>query len=363
MVLELILFIAILGVLVLSHEFGHFWAAKRSGMRVDEFGFGFPPQIFKMKRGETTYSINLIPFGGFVKIFGEDPGEEEAGSSSRRFTARPRKFQAFVVVAGVLANFILAWILLSASFMVGAPQPLGEGVSAKDSKVFVVEVFPDSPADKAGFLPGDIVSSVSYNNTTQQVENAEDVLSAVEAAGNKELTFFIARDGKEGTITVSSEAGILEGRKAVGISLETIGLVSFSPPRALYEGFFKTIQFIELTARGLFSLIVGAFFGTATLEEVTGPVGIYGLVGDAQSLGFQYLIGFIALLSISLGVINLIPFPALDGGRLLFIIIESIKGSPIRPSIANALNYAGFAILVIFMIVVSIGDLSKLGLF
>ncbi|MAZ40556.1 hypothetical protein CL654_00355 [bacterium] len=360
---ELLVFIIILSILVLSHEFGHFWVAKKSGMRVDEFGFGFPPKLWGKKYGETEYTINLIPFGGFVKIYGEDDPNPEYQGGGRKFASKSKWAQAAVIVAGVAFNFILAWLLFSIGFMIGFPTPLTEDTIGivENPQVLITNVFNESPAEVADLRIGDAVLALSQGGRRIDVQDPSQVSEFVSNSGVGEIAFRILRDGKEEVVTITPAQGILEGRQAIGISLESIGLVSLPPHIALWEGLKKTGQFIWLTVFGFFGIIKDALVGQAGFETISGPIGIYSLVGQAQTLGFTYLLGFTALISISLGIINLVPFPALDGGRLLFLIIEAVKGSPIKPQVANTLNYVGFGILLLLMVLVSYGDLLKIG--
>lgn len=361
--LEIIVFIIILSVLVLSHEFGHFWVAKKSGMRVDEFGFGFPPKIWGKKYGETEYTINLIPFGGFVKIYGEDDPNPEYQGGGRKFTSKSKFAQATVIGAGVVFNFLLAWLLFSIGFMIGFPTPVDENTVGvvRDQQILITNVVNQSPAQDADLRIGDEVLALSQGSRRIDVKDPAQVSDFVENAGVGEIAFRVSRGGEEKVVTIVPAEGILEDRQAIGISLEAIGLVSLPPHVAIWEGFIRTGQFIWLTFIGFIGIIKDAFVGQAGFDTISGPIGIYSLVGQAQTLGFTYLLGFTALISISLGIINLVPFPALDGGRLLFLVIEAIKGSPIKPQVANTLNYIGFGILLLLMILVTYGDLLKIG--
>jgi len=361
--IEIIIFILILSILVVSHEFGHFIVAKKAGMRVDEFGFGFPPRIFGKKYGETLYSLNLIPFGGFVKIFGEDEVTAKNDNDARKFSSKSKKAQALVIFAGVLFNFLLAWLLFSIGFVIGFPTPIDEYTTGviKDQRVLVTNVFDKSPAQEADIRIGDAILSLSQGSRQISVIDPSEVSDFINSAGVGTITFTVLREGKEEIVVIAPAEGVLEGRQAVGISLDAIGLVSLPAHLAVWKGLQRTCQFIWLTVVGFVGIIKDAFVGQAGFESVSGPIGIYSLVGQAQTLGFAYLIGFTALISISLGIINLVPFPALDGGRLLFLLIEAIKGSPIKPEITNTLNYIGFGILILLMVLVSYGDLLKIG--
>ncbi|HEY4715112.1 MAG TPA: RIP metalloprotease RseP [Candidatus Paceibacterota bacterium] len=365
--MSIILFIVILLVLVIVHEFGHFITAKKSGIRVDEFGFGFPPKLFSKKLGETTYSFNVIPFGGFVKIFGENPDEESISGpdKDRSFVHKPKYIQAMVLFAGVFFNFLLAWLLLSLGFMSGLPtsqtsEPRGTILS--NQNLVITGVTPKAPADLSGIKIGDKVISISASdaslNTTEL--NPEAVQKFIGDRSGRPLEFSISRSGEIQNLEVIPKAGLLEGRAAIGVSLDTIGIIKLPTHKALWRGLKDTSILTVRTAVSLGKLVKDSVLGQADFSAITGPVGIVGIVGDAYQFGFIYLISFAALISVNLAVINLIPFPALDGGRLLFLLIETIKGSPIKPKIANALNAVGFILLLLLMVVVTYHDIAKL---
>jgi len=364
--MSVLIFIIILVILILAHEFGHFIVAKRSGIRVDEFGIGFPPKIFGKKFRETEYSINWIPFGGFVKIFGEDMEEEAISGQDRErsLISKPKYIQVAVIAAGVFFNILLAWILISIGFMSGLPAPvsMAEGGKMENAHLTVIAVGQDTPAEKADLRPGDHIIALATETAALQDEVTPDAVSLfISEYGDEQIAILYERAGESGTVFVSPEEGILEGRFAIGITMDTIGILTLPPHKAIWEGAKTTIGLTEAIIVGFAGLIKGAFAnGGASLAAVTGPVGIIGLVGDASDFGFVYLLGFTAFISINLAIINLIPFPALDGGRLLFILIEAIKGTPIRPSVARAANTIGFLLLIILMLVVTYNDMVKI---
>ncbi len=362
--MSVIIFIVALAVLVFVHELGHFITAKLSGIRVDEFGLGFPPKIIGFKRGETTYTLNAIPFGGFVKIFGEDPdGESISGpDSARSFVNKPKSIQALVLVAGILFNIIFAWILISLGFMIGMPVPQGysQDVQVQNAQVTITAVTPNSPAEKAGLKGGDQITKLQSGVDVVEHPTAADISPFISAHPNKEVAISYTRGDQQGTISVVPTTGIVADHPAIGVSLDELGTLKLPFFKAFYEGAKLTGYLVKSTAEGLAQFIGQAVTGHAKFSDVTGPVGIAGLVGDARQLGEVYLLSFIAFISINLAVINLIPFPALDGGRLLFVLIEKIKGSAISPKIANTVNGIGFGLLLLLMLVVTFHDILKL---
>lgn len=362
--MTVIIFIVVLAVLIFAHELGHFLVAKVTGMRVDEFALGFPPKIFSFKWGETTYSLNLIPFGGYVKIPGEDYEESalKLEESDRLFYNKPKWAQVAVLVSGVAFNIILAWLLISVGFMTGLPTSASSdaGFDVEDPRLLITSVLPDSPAEDAELKTGDeILSLISDGQTFSEIEDIERVQDII-ANSEDELVLGILRGDEFLEKGVLPEEGVVDGKTAIGVGLDMVGIAKLAPHRALVEGARTTVSMTGAITVGLWNFIADAFSGGADLSQVAGPVGIATLVGDASRLGFVYLMSFTAIISIHLAVINLVPFPALDGGRLLFVLIEKLKGSPIKPKIANALNVVGFAILILLMIVVTVSDVFKL---
>jgi regulator of sigma E protease len=358
------IFIIILGVLIFVHELGHFLVAKKSGIRVDEFAIGFPPRIFSWVRGETKYVLNLIPFGGYVKIFGENPDEESmTGSDSKRSFVNAKKWkQICVLLSGIFFNILFAWILISISFMFGSLVPVGEGASdyskyIKDSQIILTGVATDSPAQKAGLAQGDrllVVDSLTENNLTTAA-----IMDNIKSSKNNQIDITYERNGQTNKIKVTPELSKIENKKIIGIYMENVGIVKLNPILALWEGGKLTAITVKQVAIGLGTFIFKAVKGQGDFSQVSGPVGIVSLVGDAAHFGLAYFLGFVAFISLNLAIINLVPFPALDGGRVLFVVIEAIIRRPIKPKIANAANAIGFFILISLMLVITYRDIMK----
>ena len=364
--MTVIIFLIILAILVLVHELGHFITAKKSGIRVDEFGIGFPPTVFswKPKKSETKYSLNLIPFGGFVKIFGEDPDEASirGPESKRSLTNKPKSIQILVLASGIIFNIIFAWALLSFGFMWGLPLTIDETNEqyAQNIDLTITAVLPDSPAEGAELKTGDNIIELVQGSFILENPNSDEVKEFISKNGEKEFLLKYRRGKELGEVSLIGNKEILENEIAVGIGLDRVGIVKFPLLKSIKEGTVTTIKLLGLITVGLANFISDAFTGEADFSQVSGPVGIIGLVGNASALGFVYLLTFTALISLHLAIINLIPFPALDGGRILFVIIESIKGSPISPKIQNWINGIGFALLILLMFVITYNDILKL---
>ncbi len=395
-ILAVILFIIIIAILVFVHELGHFVVAKWRGIRVDEFAIGFPPRIFSFKYGETVYAINCIPFGGYVKIFGENPDEESltGPDSSRSMVNKGKITQTAVLLAGVTFNVLFAWLLISFSFMSGMPTSAGfasayfangtASSSVINTRVIVTGLVKDSPAEKSEIKVGNVINSISIakstGSTTATVASAAPVSATTSLSGDsltvssiqdfiqnssgKPIAFDIASKTSSNDhkiIVITPAAGLVSGKAyGIGIGMDTVGIIKISPLKAFYYGAITTGIILKETAVGLFNFIIQTFIGKSHLSEVSGPVGIIGMVGQASEYGWAYLVSFTAFISINLAVINVLPFPALDGGRILFIIIETIKGSKLSPKIANTANAIGFALLLALMLAVTFHDVVKL---
>ena len=351
-----IIFIVVLGILVLVHEFGHFYVAKKAGMKVEEFGFGFPPRLFGIKKGETVYSINWIPFGGFVKIYGES-GEGEG--NPRSFISKPLGVRAKVIVAGVLMNLLLAAVLLGFGNFLGLRIGLIGDDSARDIKIQILQVSQDSPAQAVGLKTLDEIKRLQKNNDTIEPTNVETVQNFIKKYAGEEINLTIIRNGGEVDLKLIPRKDPPPGQGAIGVNLAKTGLVSYPWYEAIWRGIHDTgIMTANITvALGFF--FKNIFINSKLIGDVSGPIGIAVLTGQAAGLGFNYLLQFVALLSINLAVLNIIPFPALDGGRLLFIGIEKLKGSPVSKKVEGFTNAAGFVFLIALMIWITVKDVTK----
>ena len=359
--MSIIIFIIILSALIIVHELGHFLVAKKFGIRVDEFGLGFPPrarQLFTWKG--TPFTLNWLPFGGFVKIFGENPTENKTktDANSESFASKNRGIQASVLVAGVVGNFLFAWLLFSLGFITGLPAPVNLSLPTENARTVITTVLPASPAAIAGLKSGDAIVSLSRNGIYSGLtpEEASNFIAQLPVP----ITFEVERGGQVSTRIVTPEGGIIGDRLAVGISMDVIGIVKLPPHKAIWYGLKTTSELTLLTGQAIGTFIFQALGGRADLSGVTGPVGIVGMVGDARELGLAYLLTFTALISINLSIINLLPFPALDGGRLLFIGIEVLTRRSVPPQIFNVVNAVGFALLILLMIFITVQDVRNI---
>lgn len=364
--MSIIIFLLVLFVLVLVHEWGHFIVAKKTGMRVDEFGIGFPPKLFSLKKGETEYTFNALPIGGFVKIWGENYADaaeaEKAGENiDRSFAARPKWAQALVLVAGVTMNILFAWFLFSLTYMIGFPTAVDEAVATDSAELYITQVIKDGPA--AAIPPGAVVTVIE--SSVGQVENPTptEFSNLINLTAPEEVKLTYKYKDQTFTAELTPVQGLIEKDKerfAVGTALAMVEVVRQPFFTSVINGLSSTWNgFLGIT-KGLWSLISQAFTGQADFSQVAGPIGIVGMVGEAASFGLTALLSFTAIISLNLAVINLLPFPALDGGRLLFVAIETATRRQIPPEWAGRVNLAGFAILMLLMIAVTYNDIVRL---
>lgn len=374
--MDIFIFIVVLCALIVVHEFGHFVAAKLAGMRVDEFGLGYPPRALTItKRGGTAYTLNWLPFGGFVKIYGEDPSTllessqdkelSAGGDAARAFSSKTRLAQALVLVAGVAMNLLFAYILITSSLVMGTPRALSESelAQARNKELAVAGVLPNTPAALAGLLPGDTIIGAKDVAREWHSADPKSFSAFVNEGRGSAITLEVKHDGKGRLITATPVTGIAQSdpaRYALGVEVATIGIVPLSFGAAVTEGASLTWGATKLTAVGLAHFFSSIFTLSADLSQVSGPVGIAGAVGSASSQGVGNLFSIMALISINLALINLIPIPALDGGRLLFVLIESVIRRPIKASISQSINMVGFVFLILLMIVVTAHDIFKI---
>ncbi len=355
----LIIFIIVLGVLVFVHEFGHFIFAKRAGMKVEEFGFGFPPRIWGIKKGETTYSINAIPFGGFVKILGE--GGEQA-DNPRSFSSKPVGSRLLVIIAGVSMNFFLAVVLLMLTNFFGLRIGLVDDKTAsvaRDKQVQIIEISKDSPADKAELKLLDEVVGFRTEGLLTMVLSAEDVQNFIVKNAGKPVTIAIKRNGETIEKEIVPRLNPPEGQGALGVSLALTGVVSYPWYEAIWRGVYNAVILTMNTLFGYFVLFKTLLLNGKLIADVSGPVGIATLTGQAARMGINYLMQFTAMISINLAILNIIPFPALDGGRALLIIAEKIKGSPVNKKAEQLVNTVGFVFLLALMVYVTTKDIMR----
>lgn len=367
--MSIILFILILVALIVVHELGHFLVAKWCGMKVEEFGIGYPPRAWTfMRRSGTNYTLNWLPFGGFVKIKGED-GENKRQEGKGKgqgdsFVDKPYWQQAVVLIAGIAMNIVFAWVLFSVALALGMPRVLTdtEVPRAHNVSLVISHVMEDSPASAAGLLAGDKIQRAIAEGTEFTGAASTDFTAFVGSQESEPVTLLIQRGEENLMLSVVPETGVIleaPGRAALGVGVAPVGIVPVPFYAAPIEGAKLTWSVTEQVAVGLAHFFAGLFTLSADLSQVSGPLGIAGAVGDASANGLIALFMLTAIISINLALINIIPIPALDGGRLLFVLIEWVTRKPIPAGVTGAMNGVGFVFLILLMIIVTASDLWK----
>jgi regulator of sigma E protease len=355
----LIVFLSLIGLIIL-HEFGHFILAKKFGVKVEEFGIFLPPRIFGKKIGETVYSLNLLPFGAFVKMPGEIGGEIE---DPRNFSGKPIWQRVLILLGGVISFWIISAILLSIVFGMGVPQAISDEADAVNPKVQIVAVASDSPAQVAGIKVGDTIASLKLKikNEKLKIDKVKQVQEFTKEHLGQAITLTIER-GKE-VFDVSLIPRVLppEGEGAMGVGLVRTTLTSYPWYLAPIKGVEACFNLTGSIGTGLLqvfgNLIQGK--GLPPGAQLMGPIGIGSLMAQAANLGLTYYLQFIAIISIYLAIFNILPIPALDGGKLLFLGIEKVRRKPVSQKIEQSITSIFFALLIALMIWVTIKDIMR----
>ena len=349
MFLTVVIFIAILVVLILIHEFGHFMVAKLTGVKVKEFAFGFPPRLFSIKRGVTRYSFNLIPLGGYVSLLGEDEAIVEPGS----YYSKKIWQKILIVGTGVVMNFILAIVILTIGFSVGMTPLVSDPSNLsgeKTSQVMVVEIVSKSAAESIGLKTGDILKGFS---SPQDLQNFTKTYAG--------QTVNLEIENKSGLETRPVKLG--EGEAPLGVG--TVSITKIKQPiwRALITATLEVGRSIKIIFVVLGDILKSVFTTGQTGEAgagLVGPIGIFNFTAEALKIGWIYILELLAIISINLGIINILPFPALDGGKILFLALEGIfRKKVVRQEIENLIHTIGFIILIILLLAITFRDIWR----
>ena len=345
--MTVILFIFVLLVCVLVHEWGHYITAKKSGMLVEEFGFGIPPRLWSFKKGETKYSINALPIGGFVKIAGEN-GTEANIPYERQFESKPWYIKTLVLLAGVIMNFVLAVVLFAAAYTIGLPGITPSGTPT------VVSVVEGSPVEAANIVVGDIVASVRVGSDDVAVLDTETIRNAI-VSSTKPVTIQYIHKGISNTVTITPTTE----ERMIGVTIEPIGIVRESFFSAIGHAWTQSVDLVGQIFATIGMLVGGLFTGEGSVKGLMGPVGLAREVGTAATFGVTYLLAFIATISLNLAVLNVLPFPALDGGRLIVVWGETLTRRKFSPTVVGIIHMVGFLLLILLMVILTIGDIRK----
>lgn len=363
MLITVLAFIIILSVLVIVHELGHFFVAKKLGIKVEEFGVGFPPRAFSRKIGETVYSINWLPVGGFVKLYGEDAAgggavrsqksevksQNSVDEVERAYYARPLWQRMAVVTAGVIMNVILAIVVISFLFAT-------QGVPLPTDNIIVTEVAPNSPAAIAGILKNDRILKIDG----KQIKTTELFISQTKKLRGQEVTLIVKRGDSEFTTKLTPRLNAPKNQGAMGVAISNIEVKKYSWFEAPIFGTIEAAKFSWMIASGLGTMIVDFVLHGTKPQGVAGPIGVAQLTGEAVRAGWFAVLWFMALLSLNLAVLNILPIPALDGGRFFFMIIEMLTGKKVSPKYEAYAHGVGLVLLLGLMAVVTLLDIVRL---
>ncbi len=377
------LFLAVLGVLVYIHEAGHFLTARRNGVVCHEFGFGFPPRAVGIVKDDETgvyrwvvgnesyhgqntlFSFNWIPLGGFVRIKGENGTEGDPDS----FAVQSIWVRFKILFAGVFMNFILAWVLIAGVMILGSPVPLDEvgGSASKINQEWIVDaprvminsVNPESPASEMGLSPGDVVTKVCDAESCLTIAKEEDLKNATVGFKGRDVEVVVRRGESVETLTGTLRAEVSETQGALGVSMADMVTAQYPWHIAIVEGLLRTLSLMVAILVAFGGLLKSLFGAGSVGADVSGPVGIAVMTQQMRDLGLVFIMQFTAILSINLAIINALPIPALDGGRILFLLIEKIKGSPVSPRIEGIIHTVSFTLLLVFMLYITVNDVLR----
>jgi len=356
--------------LIILHELGHFILAKKFGVKVEEFGIGYPPRLFGKKFGETIYSINLLPFGAFVRIY----GQEERIDDPRSFSEKPFWQKAFIILGGVASFWLISAILLSIVMSLGVPTAIEdeENHNLVDPKVQIAFVAPSSPAEEAGLEIGDVVKKFSINNLPGRpqadspkgcfpINKVKELQELTETYKGQEVVLTIQRGKKIFDVSLIPRIFPPEGEGPMGVALLRTALKSYPWYQSPIQGILATSGLTWNIIRG-WGQIISSLFTQGRLPpgvEIAGPPGIFKLFIEVGELGANYFLQFISIIAVHLALINVLPIPALDGGWLLFLVIERIKGKPINQKVVQKISAIFFILLIILIFLISIRDIRK----
>jgi regulator of sigma E protease len=350
--------ISIVGLITL-HEVGHFALAKKFKVKVDEFGIGYPPRVIGKKIGETIYSINLLPFGGFVKM----PGEVTKDDDPRSFSNQPVWKRALIVIGGVVTFWVMAAILFSIVFFMGArvavPDNIGSGLI--DPEINIVGVAPDSPAQLAGLKLGDSIKEMSFGQETISPTKVVEIQEFTAQHFDQDILLTVGRGEETFQTSLIPRPSPPQGEGPMGVALARTAIKKYPWYQAPWQGIVNTWNLTGGIIEGYARMIGNIFAGQPSGVQLAGPVRIvFDILPQAQKLGASYFLNFLGMLAVYLAIFNILPIPALDGGKLLFLGIESIRKKPVSEKTEQNITVAFFLLLVALMVWVTIKDISIL---
>ena len=354
MEVDIIIFVLALSILVLVHEFGHFFAAKITGVKVEEFGLGLPPRIIGKKRWGTIWSLNWLPIGGFCKLFGEDPNENGANKSKSSFLSKNPWQKALIVLGGVIMNLVLAVVVFAVVYSI-------IGIPIETDRVSVIGVAENSPASDAGIKMDDVVVKVG----DKEIVKGNELTNEIANYKGKKVSFIVKRKGEENLlpILVSVREKSPEGQGLVGIVISNTEMQKiewYEFYKGIGAGFKEAYYWGKIIGGGVFQMIAGLMTGNVP-KDVSGPIGMFKATSNIRNnQGFLAMVHFFGVVSVNLAIVNVLPFPALDGGRILFVIYELVTKKRANEKLETLVNNIGMMILLGLILLITIGDISRL---
>ena len=359
--MNILLLALILVFLIITHELGHFIAAKLFGVRVDEFGIGYPPRAFLLgKIGTTEYTLNWIPFGGFVRLYGEDADATGVGS----FIRAAKWKQGLILIAGVFMNALVAWGLFAAALHEGLPRVVPDSSAQSNAAYLLVsDVIGASPASTAGIVPGDkIIALGDQNGASLSALSPSSVSNFVKVRGGQKITITLVHNGATSSVSVTPANAVIPGQSAtpaLGISLVEVSNVALPWGESVIDGFSNTIDAFRVVCGSLWQLLVQALRGAPNLQDIVGPIGLVSVVGGAAQNGGGEVLAVAAFIAVNLTIVNLIPIPVLDGGRLAIVIFEALTRRSMPRLAIQIVNTMGIALLIVLVVTVSYHDIVR----
>lgn len=364
MLLTVFVVIILFSILILIHELGHFLAAKKVGIKVEEFGIGLPPRIWGIKRGETEYTVNWLPIGGFVRLYGEEGLEGDASKSSshktvdhklskRAFYNRPIWQRVVVITAGVAMNFLLGVTVISYLFT--------QGVMVPTDRVHIEKIIPGSPAEEAGLKERDVISSLVIKDQMIFVKSGDDVIKTTREHLGEEITLYITRENYSRMFEykITPRKDYPKDQGPMGIVISNYEQKKYSLLEAPIKGTKETVVMSWMMVKEFGKIIWKLISFQEVPKDVAGPIGIAVKTGEVIRLGRLAVLEWLGLLSMNLAIINILPFPALDGGRLLFIVIEAVTGKRVKITWERYIHQIGMIMLLMLVVLISANDIVR----
>lgn len=346
-----------LSLLAFFHEFGHFIFAKKFGVKVEEFGIGLPPRLFAKKIKDTVYSINLLPFGGFVRLYGEEKERKDPQSFSQKSVGK----RVLIVLGGALSFWIISWLIFTILLAKGIPREISDVENVPDAEIRIIFVMPDSPAEKVNLRSGDVIKKFGIENFEVSVTKIGEFQKLINDHKGKEVLLTIGRGDKIFEKKIVPRIQVPEGEGPLGVILTRVRTISYPWYLAPFKGLETLLMVSRNIILGTISILRNLALGKRVIGvELAGPLRIGHLLAQISEAGMNYYLSFLATISTYLAIFNLLPIPALDGGKLLFLTIEKIRRKPVSPKVEQKITAFFFILLLTLMILVTGKDIMYL---